>query len=32
LELEFLNCKHNAFRETDTDDIQLGVVCSLIPQ
>jgi len=26
LELEFLNCKHTAFRETDTDDIQLGDV------
>ena len=24
LELEFLKCKHTAFRETDTDDIQLG--------
>ena len=26
LELEFLNCKHTAFRETDTDkdDTQLG--------
>jgi hypothetical protein len=24
LELEFLNCKHTAFLETDTDDIQLG--------
>ena len=24
LELEFLNCKHTAFRETDNDDMQLG--------
>jgi hypothetical protein len=24
LELEFLNCKHATFLETDIDDIQLG--------
>ena len=26
LELEFLNCKHTVFRETDTDDIKLGYI------